>query len=95
MPANKKTPLRMCVSCREMKDKRAMLRVVKNADGQIGVDAGGKAPGRGAYVCGEGECLKKMRKNRALNKAFSCEVPAAVYEEIEAYFAERRIHDEK
>lgn len=94
MAANKKIPLRMCVSCRAMKDKREMLRVVKTAEGQIAVDERGKAQGRGAYVCGDGECLKKMRKAKTLNKAFSCAVEESVYEEIEAYFS-RKKSDEK
>lgn len=90
MPAKKKIPLRMCVCCREMKDKREMLRVVKNAEGRVFSDASGKAQGRGAYVCGGEECLKKMRKTKALNKAFSCAVEDEVYTEIEAYFSDKK-----
>ena len=94
MPTKKKTPFRMCISCRSMKDKREMLRVVKSADGQVRADAGGKAPGRGAYVCGDGECLKKLRKTKALNKAFSCTVDESVYEAVETYFS-RKTDDQK
>lgn len=86
---DKKVPLRMCVSCREMKDKRAMLRVVKNAEGEVFADPGGKAHGRGAYVCGDGECLKKLRKGKMLNKAFCCPVDESVYEQVENYFSEK------
>ncbi len=86
---DKKVPLRMCVSCREMKDKRAMLRVVKNAEGEVFADPGGKAHGRGAYVCGDGECLKKLRKGKMLNKAFGCPVDESVYEQVENYFSEK------
>jgi predicted RNA-binding protein YlxR (DUF448 family) len=63
-----------------MKPKKEMLRVVKNADGEIFVDATGKAAGRGAYVCGGEECMKKLNSKKLLNKAFSSEVPLVVYE---------------
>ena len=55
----RKIPMRMCVGCREMKEKKALLRVVRLADGGAAIDRTGKAPGRGAYICPSGECLKK------------------------------------
>ena len=79
MPKNKNVPLRMCIVCREMKSKREMTRVVKSADGEIRLDPTGKAPGRGAYVCGNEECLKKLQTKRLLNRAFSSDVSALVY----------------
>ena len=48
MPKVKKIPQRQCVGCREMKDKKALLRVVKAPDGTVSLDFGGKKPGRGA-----------------------------------------------
>lgn len=80
---NKKIPLRQCVACRELKEKREMLRVVKNTDGKIFIDFSLKAPGRGAYVCNNAECVKKLKKNRILNKVFSCAVDDAVYAAVE------------
>ena len=59
----KTIPQRMCIGCREMKDKKALIRVVKSPEGQISLDSTGKKPGRGAYVCPDPECLKKARKN--------------------------------
>ena len=47
----KKIPQRQCVGCREMKEKTALLRIVRNAQGEISFDRIGKAPGRGAYIC--------------------------------------------
>ena len=43
--------LRMCVGCREMKEKKELLRVVKNKNGEFFVDKTGKLSGRGAYIC--------------------------------------------
>ena len=74
---------RMCICCRQMKDKRDLLRVVKNKEGDIFVDTTGKKNGRGAYVCKDSECLKKLKKNKVLNKAFKCNVQDEVYSLIE------------
>ena len=86
MPAQKKIPMRTCIACREEKPKKEMLRVVKNAAGEIRLDFSGKLPGRGAYVCGSGACIKKLKKYRLLNKAFSSEVAPDVYDAIEEEF---------
>ena len=75
-------PLRMCIACREMFPKKEMLRVVKNADGEIYPDYTGKAPGRGAYICSAEECRKKLDSKKLLNKAFSAAVPQEVYVKI-------------
>lgn len=74
---------RMCVCCRQMKDKRQLIRVVKNKDGQIFVDLTGKKNGRGAYVCTDPECQKKLKKNQVLNKAFKCAVDEQVYKDLQ------------
>lgn len=73
----------MCVACREMKEKREMFRVVKNAAGEIFADFSGKAAGRGAYICNNDECVKRLKKQRLLNKAFSAPVSDEVYRRIE------------
>ena len=71
----KKIPQRQCVGCREMKDKKSLIRVVRSAEGKVSLDFGGRAPGRGAYVCHNVDCLKKARKSRALERAFSAPIP--------------------
>ena len=89
--SEKKIPLRMCVSCRELKEKRSMLRVVKNAEGKIFIDFTSKASGRGAYVCDNPDCIKKLRKQRILNKVFSCAVEDEIYDAIEEeYFGKQQ-----
>lgn len=88
--AEKKLPLRMCIACRELKDKREMLRVVKNQEEKIFLDFSSKASGRGAYICNNEECIKKLKKNRLLNKAFSCAVNENIYMAIEEeYFGKK------
>ena len=82
----KKTPLRMCIACRQLFEKRQMLRVVRNDD-KIFLDFTSKASGRGAYVCDNPECVKKLKKQRLLNKVFSSSVDDEIYNAIEeAYF---------
>ena len=80
----KKIPMRMCIGCREMKPKRELIRVVKTTDGEIRLDTTGKLNGRGAYVCGCMECLKKIRKQNALSHAFSMKVEDDIYDNLEA-----------
>jgi len=77
--APKKTPIRMCIACREMKPKREMLRVVKSPEGEISLDFKGKAPGRGAYICGREECVKNCIKRKIFNKVFEADVPKEIY----------------
>ncbi|MBO5022042.1 MAG: YlxR family protein [Clostridia bacterium] len=75
--------LRMCVACREMKDKRQLIRVVKDKEGNISVDLTGKKNGRGAYVCKNQQCLKTMTKQKSFNKAFKMNIDETVYKTIE------------
>ena len=83
MQTPKKIPQRQCVGCREMKDKRALIRVVKSPEGEVSLDFRGRKPGRGAYVCPDAACLKRARKSRAFERAFSSPIPPEVYDAME------------
>ncbi len=74
-------PFRMCVVCRNMKPKEELLRVVKY-DGQFRVDTQGKLPGRGAYICKNGECREKFEKQRSFERAFKAALPPDLKENI-------------
>ena len=84
----KKIPQRQCVGCREMKEKRDLIRVVRSPEGTISLDFKGKLPGRGAYVCPDPACLAKARKSRALERAFETAIPAEVYDQLERQMGE-------
>ena len=84
----KKIPMRQCVGCREMKEKKSLIRLVKPPEGPVTLDFKGKLPGRGAYVCPNPECLKRARKSRALERAFSAPLPPEVWEGLEAQMEE-------
>lgn len=85
----KHVPLRMCSGCGEMKPKKELVRVVKSKENEISLDLTGKKAGRGAYVCSNLECLKKARKARRLERAFSSKIPDEVYDEMERQLAEQ------
>lgn len=78
----KKIPQRQCMGCRERKDKRELLRVVRGTDGTVSLDFSGKLNGRGAYICPRTECLQKARKTKALERSLETEVPEQVYERL-------------
>lgn len=82
----RKTPLRKCTGCGEMKPKKELVRVVKSPEGEVSLDLTGRKPGRGAYVCPRVDCLRLARKARRLEKAFSCPIPAEVYDRMEEEF---------
>ena len=84
----KKIPMRQCVGCREMKEKKSLIRLVKPPEGPVSLDFKGKLPGRGAYVCPNPECLKRARKSRALERAFSAPLPPEVWEGLESQMRE-------
>ena len=80
----RKIPLRRCIGCREMREKRQLIRIVRNQEGVVSVDATGRMNGRGAYLCRDPECYVKARKARALNREFSADIAESVYEEVAA-----------
>ena len=79
----KKIPMRQCVGCREMKEKRQLIRVVRSPEGEVSLDFKGKKPGRGAYLCPDPACLARARKSKALERALSAALPPEVYEALE------------
>ena len=78
----KKIPQRQCMGCRERKNKRDMIRVVRQTDGAVSLDFSGKLNGRGAYVCPDPECLKKCRKTRSLDRCLEVTIPEEVYDRL-------------
>ena len=85
---NKKIPMRQCVGCGCMKNKKEMMRVLKMAEGPIILDATGKKNGRGAYLCISKECLMQAKKNKGLERSFKMSIPNDVYENLEKEFDE-------
>ena len=79
----KKTPLRRCCGCMEMKPKTELCRVVRSPEGEVSLDLTGKKPGRGAYVCKNIDCLQKAQKARRFEREFSMQIPSEIYDRME------------
>lgn len=86
MKTKNKIPMRQCTGCREMKNKKEMIRVLKTAEDEIVLDATGKKNGRGAYICFSRECLEKAKKNHGLERSLKAAIPDEVYENLEKEF---------
>ena len=74
----RKIPMRMCVGCREMKEKKNLIRVVRSPEGQVSFDPTGNKSGRGAYVCRDGECLARALKQHQLERQLQAEITPEV-----------------
>ena len=79
----KKIPQRQCMGCRERKEKKAMIRVVRCTDGSVSLDFSGKLNGRGAYICPDPECLKKALRSKALDRSLEVTIPEEVIARLE------------
>ena len=79
----KKIPMRKCVGCNEMKEKKELIRVLKTPENEIILDTTGRANGRGAYICNNPECLKKAIKNRGLERSLKSHIPAEVSDRLQ------------
>ena len=78
----KKIVQRMCIGCNEKKDKKELIRIVYNKEGQIFVDKTGKMQGRGAYICDNANCLEKAIKSKRLEKSFETKISEQIYDEL-------------
>ena len=79
----KKIPQRQCMGCRERKEKRELIRVVRAPDGGVSLDFRGKAPGRGAYICPDPMCLKKAIRSKSLERSLETAIPEEIYARLE------------
>ena len=79
----KKIPQRQCMGCRERKEKRQLIRVVRKTDGTVSLDFSGKVSGRGAYLCPDPACLAKAQKSKALERSLEVPIPEEVYSRME------------
>lgn len=78
----KSIPQRTCIGCNEKKDKKELIRIVKDNQNNISIDKTGKANGRGAYICDDIECLEKAIKNKRIEKSFKMQIDEAVYDSL-------------
>ena len=79
----KKIPVRQCLGCNEHKPKPELLRVVRSPEGEISLDFTGRKSGRGAYLCQDVKCLRRVRKSGRLQTALDVTIPEEIYDEME------------
>ena len=77
-----KIPQRTCMGCNQKKDKKQLIRIVKNKDNEISLDRTGKKEGRGAYICDDIKCLEKLIKSNRLQKIFEIHIEDEIYESL-------------
>jgi uncharacterized protein len=70
------------VACRQVKAKRELIRVVRDADGKLSVDLRGKSPGRGAYLCPDDACLARGIDDGSLGRALALTIDEATKQRL-------------
>ena len=86
----KKQPQITCKGCNEKKDKKELIRIVKNKEGIISIDRTGKQEGRGAYICDNIECLEKVIKSKRLEKALEIKISQEIYNDLRGVILDKR-----
>lgn len=85
----KKQPQRTCMGCNEKRDKKDLIRIVKNKQNEINIDKTGKLEGRGAYICDSITCLEKAIKTKRIEKVFEQKIPEEIYERLRGVMLEK------
>jgi predicted RNA-binding protein YlxR (DUF448 family) len=85
----KTIPERTCIGCNEKKEKKQLIRIVKNSEGNINVDTTGKANGRGAYICKNIECLEKAIKSKKLERSLKTKIDLQIYENLRGVIVDK------
>ena len=84
----KKIVQRMCIGCNEKKDKRELVRIVLNKNGDISIDKTGKLEGRGAYICNNINCLENAIKSKRLERTFDKKIENEIYDKLRGVIVE-------
>ena len=84
----KHIPIRTCIVCREKRDKRQLVRIVRSSTDGVLVDPSGKRNGRGAYLCDKEECWEQELTSKVLDQALNTELSE---EERKAVYKQRPV----
>ena len=85
----KSIPQRTCIGCNIKKDKKDLIRIVKNKNNEISVDKIGKAEGRGAYICDNANCLEKAIKTKRLERVFEMKISEEIYNDLRGVIVDK------
>ena len=80
--------MRTCIGCRQVKNKKELIRVVKNKEGQVFVDLTGRQNGRGAYICANKDCLEKAIKTKSLEKTLKTAIDGEIITQLRSQLGE-------
>lgn len=81
-----KASIRTCIACGISVPRAELVRVVRSPQGQVSLDARGKADGRGAYVCLDRACFAKAVKKHAFDSKLRKRLSADEYIGLEKDF---------
>ena len=78
----RKIPMRTCVVTREKCEKKDLLRIVRDNNGNVFVDDTNKANGRGAYLKKDKEVILKAKDTKVLERHLEIKIPESIYDEL-------------
>lgn len=70
------------MGCNTKKDKKDLIRIVKNKENQISIDRTGRQEGRGAYLCNDIRCLEKAIRTKRLERILDSKISEEIYENL-------------
>ena len=85
----KRQPQRTCMGCNTKKDKKDLIRIVKNKENEISIDRTGKKEGRGAYLCDDIQCLEQVIKSKRLERVLDTKISNEIYENLRGVMLEQ------
>ena len=77
------------MGCNQKKDKKDLIRIVKNKDGIINIDKTGKLEGRGAYICDSMDCLEKVKKSKIIEKVLETKIDDEIYDKLRGVICDK------
>ena len=75
-------PQRTCIACKNVKDKKDLIRIVRTKEGEIELDMIGRKNGRGAYICKDIKCFESLKKSRGLDRSFKLQISPLIYDKL-------------
>jgi predicted RNA-binding protein YlxR (DUF448 family) len=82
----KHIPQRTCIACRQVAGKRALIRLVRTANG-VEIDPTGKKAGRGAYLHPNQKCWRAMLNGKRLAQALRTSITPENEQALRAFLA--------
>ena len=75
-------PQRTCIACKNVKDKKELIRIVRTKEDEIELDMTGRKNGRGAYICKDIKCFESLKKSRGLDRSFKSQISPLIYDKL-------------